>query len=107
VPINTTAGPVEYERSRPGHVVNTSRIVEEDLQYVDEPPEIISVLPAADWRAVVEDDELVVLVAFVALDDGRMHGVAVGEDGRIDLTDDVEKFPGFTGYIQTNPKEEK
>jgi hypothetical protein len=105
--MNTTAGPVVFDRSRPGHVVNTSRVVEEDMRALDEPPEILSVMPAGDWRAVV-GDELVVLVAFVALDSGQLYGVAVGPRGRVDLTENnVETYAGFTGYIQTNnePKE--
>jgi len=103
--INTTGGPVEYDRSRPGHVVNTSRVTDEDMAYEDEPPEIISVMPAGDWRAVVGGEELA-LVAFVALDDGRMHGVVAGDDGRINLTEDVEKLPAFSGYVQTNNDKE-
>jgi hypothetical protein len=105
MPINTTAGPIERGPGA-GHVINTSRIVEEDLQYTDEPPEIVEVLPAAGWCAVV-GGEAVALVAFVALDSGRMYGVAVGENGRIALTEDVEKLPAFSGYVQTNnePKE--
>jgi hypothetical protein len=81
-------------------------VVEEDLNYLDEEPEILAVLPATGWQAVV-GGEAVGLVAFVALDDGRMHGVAVGDDGRVDLTNSVEQHPGFTGYKQaTNePKE--
>ncbi len=107
MPINTTAGPVEYDRSRPGHVVNTSRVVEEDMQILDEAEEIIAVLPAAGWAAAV-GEELVALVAFVALDDASMYGVAVGEDGRIDLTENnVEKHPGFSGYKQANNDKEE
>jgi hypothetical protein len=76
------------------------------MQYVDEEPEIVAVLPATDWQAVI-GGEPVALVAFVALDDGRMQGVVVGEDGRIDLTENVEKHPAWSGYVQTNnePKE--
>ncbi len=102
--INTTSGPVlvEADSGRPGHVVNTSRVVEEDLTYLDEAPEILAVLPGTGWQAVI-GEERVHLVAFVALDSGKMHGVAIGEDGRIDLTDgNVEELAGFTGYEQTN-----
>jgi len=106
VPINTTAGPVERGPGA-GHVINTSRLLEEDLQYTDEPPEILSVMPAGDWQASV-GGEAVALTAFVALDSGKLYGVAVGPRGRVDLVEDnVETHPGFTGYIQTNnePKE--
>jgi len=98
VVINTTNGPREVPR---GHVVNTSRVVEEDLVYEDEPPEIIAVLGGNGWYAGVGNDA-VPLVAFVALDSGRMYGVVVvGENARIDLTaGDVEKHPEFTGYTR-------
>ena len=104
--LNTTRGPVEYDRSRPGHVVNTSRVTEEDMQILDEEPEIVSVVPAAGWCAAV-GEKLVALIAFVALDDGKLYGVVVGPDGRVDLTNSVEQHRGFTGYIQTTnePKE--
>jgi hypothetical protein len=103
--MNTSNGPVVVDPT-PNQHVNTSRVVEEDLAYTDEDPEIIFVLPAAGWAAVV-GDEVVDLVAFVALDSGRMYGVVVGEDGRIDLTEEAEKHPAWSGYVQTNnePKE--
>ncbi len=106
--LNTSSGPVPYDRSRPGHTVNTSDILEPpQMQYLDEPPEILSVMPAGDWKALV-GDEVVALVAFVALDDASMYGVAVGEDGRIDLTENnVEKHPGFSGYKQANNDKEE
>ncbi len=104
--LNTTAGPVEYERSRPGHVTNTSRVVEEDMQYLDEEPEIIAVVPATGWAAAV-GEKLVPLVAFVALDSAKLYGVAVGNDGLVDLEDNIEDAVDFNGYHQaTNePKE--
>jgi len=49
------------------------------------------------------DGEVRPLVAFVALDTGRMYGASLGDDGRVDLLEqDVEKHPGFAGYTQTN-----
>ena len=99
--VNTTTGPVEVPRGTREHVVNTSRAVEEDLDYLDEEPEIVSVLRGTGWQAVVEEQRLP-LVAFVALDSGKMYGVAVGENGLIDLTDSVEQDPGFSGYEQDN-----
>lgn len=110
--INTTDGPREVAPA-PDRRVNTSRVVEEDLEYQDEDPEILAVLPAGGHHALIEGKgglRAVPLAAFVALDTGKMHGVAVGEDGRIDLTDgNVEKRPGFAGYGQanSNDKEEK
>jgi hypothetical protein len=97
VVINTTNGPVAVPRGTHEHVINTSKIVEEDMTYIDEEPEIISVLPAAGWHAVVGEDT-VPLVAFVAMDSATMYGVAVGEYGHIDLTDSIEEAPGFSGY---------
>jgi len=76
------------------------------MQILDEEPEIVSVVPAAGWCAAV-GEKLVALIAFVALDDGKLYGVVVGPDGRVDLTNSVEQHRGFTGYIQTTnePKE--
>jgi hypothetical protein len=45
----------------------------------DEEPEILAVLPANGWAAIVGDD-LVPLVAWVAMDTAKMCGVAVGGD---------------------------
>jgi hypothetical protein len=97
--LNTTSGPVEYDPPRSGHI-NTSAVVEEDLVYLDEEPEIIAVVPGGDWCALI-GGEAVPVVVFVALDTGRMHGVEVGADGLIDLNADVEKRPNFSGYTQT------
>ncbi len=103
--MNTSTGPVVVDPDPPRHV-NTSRVTEEDMVYEEEEPEILSVMPAGDWHAVVGERRLP-LVCFVALDDASMYGVAVGEDGLIDLTENVSTYAGFTGYIQTNnePKE--
>jgi hypothetical protein len=100
--INTSDGPKQYDPTRPGHTLNTSAVVEEDLQYLDEEPEIIAVLPGGDWCAVIAG-EAVPVVAFVALDDASVYGVAVGVDGLINLTTgNVEELDGFTGYKQAN-----
>lgn len=115
MPINTTAGPVEYDRSRPGHVVNTSRVVDEDMEILDEAEEIISVLPATGWAAAV-GERFVPLVVFVAMDSGKLYGVAVGADGLVDLEDNIEvagdfngyhPHPGFSGYKQANNDKEE
>jgi hypothetical protein len=72
----------------------------EDMQILDEEPEIIAVVPAAGWCAVI-GGKSITLVAFVALDDGRMHGVVVGDDGRVDLVENnVETYAGFSGYTK-------
>jgi hypothetical protein len=104
--INTTRGPVEASPT-PGRHVNTTAVVEENLVYTDEEPEISFVLPAGDWCALVDGDPRP-LVAFVVLDDASAYGVAVGDDGRIDLNDcNVEDLDGFTKYEKvTNEREE-
>jgi hypothetical protein len=99
--LNTTTGAVEVPRGTRSHI-NTTAVLEPPLMaYEDESPEIISVLSAAGWQAVIAD-EAVPLVVWVALDTGRMHGVVVGVNGCIDLNADVEKHPHFTGYKQAN-----
>jgi hypothetical protein len=102
--LNTTTGPKEYGRDRPGHTLNTSRVVEEDLVYEDESPDILTVLPAGDWCAVV-GGVAVPMPVWVVLDDASMYGVVVGTDGRIDLNADVEKHPLFSGYKQANNRQ--
>ena len=100
--LNTTTGPAAVPRGTREHVINTSRVTEENMQYLDEEPEIIAVLPATGWHAVVGDGA-VPLVAWVAEDSGRMYGASLGDDGRIDLVaGDVEALPGFVRYEQVN-----
>jgi hypothetical protein len=99
--LNTTNGPQNVDPNPHRHIA-TTRIYEEDMVYTDEDPEILSVMPAGDWRAVVEG-EPVPLVAFVALDDGKLYGVVVGPRGRVDLTEDnAEDLAGFSGYRKVN-----
>jgi hypothetical protein len=86
-------------------VINTSRVVEEDMQSLDaEPAEIIDVLPGTGWAARFENGSTERLVAFVAWDDASMTGVTVGSDGRIDLEESVENRPGFAGYVNDNDR---
>jgi hypothetical protein len=103
MPINTTRGVVTEvprgTRESTGHTLNTTRILEEDLTYVDESPEIIAVLPGTGWQAVI-GGEGIPLVAWVALDDASMYGVTLGADGRIDLNADVENNPNFVRYAR-------
>ncbi len=82
-------------------MTNTTRILEEDLVYEDAEPDILAVLPGGGWSAVVDGDAIP-LVAWVALDDASMHGVALDEGGRVNLSNNVEKHPGFTGYKKTS-----
>jgi len=97
--INTSAGPVTIDPEPPRHIA-TTRIYDEDMHVLDEDPEIVSVVPAIGWAAAV-GEALVPLVVFVALDDGRLYGVAVGNDGKVDLEDNIEKAVDFNGYLQT------
>jgi hypothetical protein len=108
--VNTTCGPVEVG-STAYEQINTSRIIEEDMSFEDEETEIISVLPATGWQAVIEDPadtRTIPLVVWVAEDTGRLYGVGLGEDGRIDLVEnDVEKLDGFFRYEQINNEKEQ
>jgi hypothetical protein len=104
---NTTSGPrrTEVNQTRnPAHAINDSHLVEEDLVYAGEAeePEIISVLPGNGWCAAV-GGVTVPLVVWVAEDTGRLYGVAVGDDGLVDLHDgDIEARRGFAGYVNNN-----
>ncbi len=101
MPVNTTHGPQEVPRGEARHI-NTSDILEPPLMtYEDEEPAILAVVSAGDWCAVVEG-VAVPMPLWVLLDDGSVHGVVLGSNGRIDLTDSVEQHPHFTGYKQAN-----
>jgi hypothetical protein len=106
--LNTTNGPVRYHQGHerhPDHTLNTSHAVEENLHYIDEEPEILSVLSAPGWYAVLEG-ESVPLACWVAEDGGRLYGVCV-RGGRIDLVEgDVEKNSDFQGYVNNNDSKE-
>jgi hypothetical protein len=107
--LNTTGGPKPRGVENQHRYVNTSRVMEEDLVYEDEAPEIIAVVSAAGWCTVLEAEgdirRIVPLVAWVASDSGRMYGLALGETGRLEVIDnDVEKRDGFVGYEQANTK---
>lgn len=108
--INTTSGPVEVPKGAREHVVNTSDILEPpQMQYVDEPPAVEQVLNAAGWAAIFEDGHREDLIFWCVLDDASVHGVVLGRDGLIDLTENAEDLDGFQKYGQanTNHKEEK
>jgi hypothetical protein len=97
VRINTSDGIREVHDASDAHTINTSRVVEEDLNYTDEEVEVVHTTPALDWCVVV-GGESVPLILFATLEDGRTYGVTLGSDGRIDVSDDVEDRPGFKGY---------
>ena len=99
--INTTRGPKQYDPTRSGHTLNTSRVVEEDLIFEDEEPAILAVVSAGDWCALIAD-EAVPMPVWVVLDDASVYGVVIGEAGLLDPLDSVETRPGFTGYTQVN-----
>ncbi len=104
--INTSSGPVSVEADfgRPGHVVNTTAVVEENLVYEDAEPEIVQVLNAGGWTATFEDGHHEALVFWVVLDDETVHGVVLGSNGLIDLNADVESNPNFVRYSRGAPE---
>ena len=102
--LNTTRGPVEYDRSRPGHVVNTSRVVDEDMRALDEEAEIVHVLSAMGYAATFEDGRREDLVFWVVDDEGAVFGATLNAEGRADLAS-VEDRPGFVGYEKINDEE--
>ncbi len=97
--INTTHGPAEVPRGTRSHI-NTSAILEPPLMtYEDESADILAVVSAGDWCAVIAD-EAVPLPLWVLLDDGSVYGVAIGEDGLLDALDNVENNPNFVRYAR-------
>jgi len=85
--------------------VNTSRVVEEDLEYVDEEePEVIHVVSAPRWYATFSDGSEHPLAFWAVLEDGKAYGVIVSnsETGGarvvLDASKNVSEEPGFTGY---------
>jgi hypothetical protein len=99
--LNTTSGPVEYDRSRPLHTVNTSAAVEENLTYTDEPAEVVHVLSAVGYAATFEDGHREDLVFWVVDDEGEVFGVTLNDEGLADLAR-VEDRPGFARYERTD-----
>jgi len=97
--VNTTDRPREVPDGGEGarFVVNTSRVLEEDLEYVDEEAEVAFVVPTGPWCALVDGDE-VPLVCWAVLDSGEVYGVVVGEDGKVDVNNSVEELDGFQTY---------
>ena len=103
--INTTSGAVHtHVDGRPLGVINTSRVVEEDLESLDS-NEVVHVIPGHPWVAVFEDGTELPLVAWAITESDKGHGVVVvraenGSGPRVDVAEDVSKRPGFTGYEQ-------
>jgi len=103
--INTTTGAVQtHGDGRPLGVINTSRVVEEDLESLDS-NEVLHVIPGHPWVAVFEDGTEIPLVAWAITESDRGHGgvVVAAENGsgpRVDVSESVEDRPGFVGYEQ-------
>ena len=79
------------------HVINTV-----DNTYIDEEEEILQVLPAGNWCAIMRgvDGKLTIpLAVWVALDTGEMYGVAPRSgEKNIDLTRNISEDPQFQTY---------
>jgi hypothetical protein len=103
--MNTSSGPVVVDPTPHKHV-NTSRVVEEDLTYTDEPAEIAHVLSGAGYVAVFEDGHREDLVFWVVDDEGEVFGATLSDEGRVDLAR-VEDRAGFVRYEKTSDKEIK
>ena|SRR5215212_9795238 len=102
--INTTNGPREtHGDGSPLHVINTSRVVEEDMEYLDT-DEVLHCVAAAGWYATFGDGREEPLAFWAVRESDRAHGVVVeytdsgAGQPRIDANEDVAKQPGFTGY---------
>ncbi len=98
--LNTTHGPQEVPRGTRSPINTTAILEPPQMQYLDEPPEVVQVLNAAGWAATFEDGHHEGLLFWCLLDDETVHGVLLGEDGRINLSNNVETRSGFTGYTK-------
>src|SRR5215212_6099074 len=93
--INTTTGAVQtHADGRPLGVINTSRVVEEDLESLDS-NEVLHVIPGYPWVAVFDDGSELQLVAWAVSEDDKAHGVVVvraenGSGPRVDASESVE-----------------
>jgi hypothetical protein len=96
--LNTTHGPQEVPRGTRSPINTTSLLEPPQLQYLDEPPEVVQVLNAAGWAATFEDGHHEELLFWCLLDDETVHGVALDEDGRINLSNNVENNQNFVRY---------
>jgi hypothetical protein len=97
--------PPEKER-----VVNTSRVVEEDMEYLDS-DEVLHVIPGHPWVATFKDGTELPLVAWAISESDKGHGVAVSysETGtpRLDVSESVAGLPGFVRYEKRNVNTEE
>jgi len=101
--INTSSGPVVVDPTPHQHV-NTSRVVEEDLVYEDEPAEVAHVLSARGYVAVFEGGRREDLVFWVVDDEGAVFGATLNDEGRAGHAS-VEDRAGFVMYERTSDKE--
>ena len=101
--VNTTAGPRRVDTT-PHGVVNTSRVVEEDLIYTDSDPEVIGTAAGDGWHCVYELQErlrAIPVLCWSQLDNDEMHPVIAPRGGpKVDLTVDVSNDSRFRGYIR-------
>ncbi len=101
--INTSNGPVEIPDDNP-HVINTSRVVEEDLIHEDAEPEVIGTAAGDGWHCVYEvRDELraIPVLCWAQLDNDVVYPVVAPRDGgQIDLTVDASEDPRFKGLVR-------
>jgi len=82
----------------------TSHAVEENLEYLDETPEVIGTSAADGWHAVLQGERglrAVPLVAWAQRDDDVFIGICAPRgDANVDLTKYVAEHPGFRGFIR-------
>ena len=71
--INTTSGPKTLEDESGRRVINTSRVVEEDLQSLDS-NEVLHVVPGHPWVATFEDGTEKPLVLWAVTETTRRTG---------------------------------
>ena len=91
--------PLAKPEERPDHVINTSRVTEEDLQYIDE-DDLAFVAPGTGWAVEFADGTVKPLILWGILESGSVHGVVVAADGRIDMSDNVEDAACFVRYAK-------
>jgi hypothetical protein len=79
--------------------VNTTAVVEEDLTYTDEEPEIVHVVPGTGW-GVKLGERVEPVLFFCVVDTGRAYPVVVAGDGTTDINDDASQDETFQGIIK-------
>jgi hypothetical protein len=102
--VNTTDGAREATPIRP-HVVTTE--IFDSMEYTDEGPDVVAVLPADRYAAEFEDGSLQPLLFWVVQEDGATYGVAFPSgDAEIDASESVSDVEGFVGYRKIDIKED-